>query len=219
MDSFSLTRKLVVAAHAGLAGALAGAIVLHVGWAKRVNTAGHAFSDYALSEDADWIFTGTVVCLSAGSAALMAGLVRSTLPVGGSAKALLGVWCGGLALTALFRTDPVGGVPSVGGLVHRYAAGGAIAALPVAGLLIARRLARLPGSEATARALRRISWASAAGGLAFLYAHLCAAILDPTPAVRSIGGWMGLAERVALALELGLLLSLAGVVRAGGESR
>ncbi|GAB2474930.1 hypothetical protein GCM10027187_48920 [Streptosporangium sandarakinum] len=38
MDSSHLTRKLVVAAHAGLAGSLVGATALRIGWAKQ---AGH----------------------------------------------------------------------------------------------------------------------------------------------------------------------------------
>ncbi|MEO3855476.1 DUF998 domain-containing protein [Acrocarpospora sp. B8E8] len=218
MDSFPLTRKLVVAAHAGLAGSLVGAAALHLGWAKQVDTVRHVFSDYALNEGADQVFAGTVACLSMGSTALVAGLARSRLPVGAPAIALLGAWCGGLALAAVFRTDPPG-VPSIGGLVHRYAAGGAVAALPAAGLLIARRLGQRPGWETTARSLRRTSWASVAGCLAFMCAHLCATAPAPTPAVQEIGGWLGLAERVTLALEMSLLFMLAGVVPASREGR
>ncbi|GII95367.1 hypothetical protein Ssi02_55980 [Sinosporangium siamense] len=219
MDSSHLTRKLVVAAHAGLAGSLVGATALHIGWAKQVDTVRHTVSDYALSENAAAVFAGTVASLSAGSAALLAGLVRSRLPIGAPATALLGVWCGGMALTGIFRTDPQGGVPTARGLTHRYAAGGAIATLPAVGLLIARRLQGMPGWERKARTLRRISWASAAGGLAFLATHLSATAARPTPAVRAIGGWLGLAERAALTLELSLLFQLAEAVHASREER
>ncbi|WP_327589752.1 DUF998 domain-containing protein [Nonomuraea sp. NBC_00507] len=218
MDSFPLTRKLVVAAHAGLAGALVGAAALHLGWAKQVDTVRNVFSDYALSDGADQVFAGTVACLSMGSTALVAGLVRSRLPVGAPAIVLLGAWCGGLALAVVFPTDTPG-VPTIEGLVHRYAAGGAVAALPAATLLIARRLGRRPGWETTARALRRTSWASVAGCVAFMCAHLCAMTPDPTPLVQEIGSWLGLAERITLALEMGLLFILAGAVAANGEDR
>ncbi|MFE4959997.1 DUF998 domain-containing protein [Streptomyces sp. NPDC056653] len=213
MDGSHLTRKLAVAAHAGLAGSLLGAAALHVGWAKQVDAVRHTVSDYALSDGAGRVFTGTVACLAAGSTALLAGLVRSGLPLKAAETALLGTWCGGMALTAVFPTDPEGSAPSTRGLVHRYAAGGAVAALPAAGLLIARQLGELPGWEATARSLRRTSWASTAGGFGFLCAHLCATA-PATPAARSIAGRLGLAERVTLGLEAGLLFVLAGAVRA-----
>ncbi|MGW3624620.1 DUF998 domain-containing protein [Streptomyces sp. NPDC000880] len=218
MDGSHLTHKLVTAAQAGLAASLVGAAVLHVGWAEHADAIGQTLSDYALVEGGGRIFTGTVVCLAAGSAALLAGLRRSGLPVGGPATALLGTWCGGLLLSAVFPTDPAGSTPSVAGLVHRYMAGGAVAALPAAGLLIARRLGAVPGRHGTARLLRRASWASAAGGLAFLGTHLCA-VSPVTPIAQSIAGVLGLAERVTLVLETGVLLVLAGAVRAGGDPR
>ncbi|MEV4526146.1 DUF998 domain-containing protein [Streptosporangium sp. NPDC049304] len=176
MDSSHLTRKLVVATHAGLVGSLVGATALHIGWAKQVDTVRHTVSDYALSKNTAAVFAGTVASLSVGSAALLAGLVRSRLPIGAPATALLGVWCGGMTLTGIFRTDPQGGVPTARGLTHRYAAGGAIATLPAVGLLIARRLQGMPGWERKARPLRRVSWASAVGGLAFLVTHVSATV-------------------------------------------
>lgn len=209
-------RRLVVVAHAGLAGSLAGTAALHVGWAEQVDAVRNVFSDYALSDGAYGIFAGTVACLSVGSTALVAGLVRSGLPVGAPVIALLGAWCGGLALAVVFRTDPPGD-PSLGGLVHRYAAGGAVAALPAAVLLMARRLGRRPGWETTARSLRRISWASVAGCFAFMCAHLCVTASAPNPLAQRIGGLLGLAERVTLALEVSLLFMLAGVVAASRE--
>ncbi|MFI7446551.1 DUF998 domain-containing protein [Nonomuraea sp. NPDC049714] len=218
MDGIPHTRKLVVAAHAGLAGALVGTAALHLGWARQVDTVRQVLSDFALSDGAYGIFAGTVACLSVGSMALVAGLVRSRLPIGAPAIVLLSVWCGGLALAAIFQTDAPGAL-SVSGLVHRYAAGGAVAALPAAGLLIARRLGRRPGWETTARSLRRTSWASVAGCLAFMCAHVCATAAAPTALAQEIGGWLGLAERVTLALEMGLLYILAGLVPASREGR
>jgi hypothetical protein len=217
MKRSPVTRHLAVAAHAGLAASLIGATALHLGWSKQVNTVRHAVSEYALAKGADRVFAGTVASLTAGSAALLAGLVRSRLPVGASATALLGAWCGGLALSGIFPTDPLGVPPTARGLAHRYAAGTAIAALPAVGVLAARRLGRLPGWAERARRLRRTSWASAAACLGFFATHLCMTATDAGPKVRAVGNLLGLAERVALGLELSLLYQLAGAVLASKE--
>lgn len=209
------SRSLAVAAQAGLAATVVGATALHLGWARQVDTVRHAVSDYALAKGANRVFAGTVASLTAGSAALLAGLVRSRLPIGASATALLGTWCGGLALAGIFPPDPLGATRTPSGRTHRYAAGAAMAALPAVGLLAARRLRRLPGWAARARRLSRTSWASAAACLGFLVADQCAARRDAGPVARTVGGWLGLTERVALGLELGLLHQLATAVRAG----
>ncbi|MEV5411322.1 DUF998 domain-containing protein [Thermopolyspora sp. NPDC052614] len=209
----------MAAAHTGLAGSLIGVTALHIGWAKQVDTVRHAVSDYALSKGADRIFAGTVASLAAGSAALLAGLLKSKAPVGASATTLLGAWCGGMALTGIFRTDPLGGAPTPAGLTHRYAAGGAIATLPAVGLLSARRLRQLPGWERKAQAMRLTSWASAAGCLGFFTAHLCVTAARPTPATRAVGNLLGLTERVTLALELALLFQLTNAVQASRNER
>ncbi|MFE7977787.1 DUF998 domain-containing protein [Streptomyces shenzhenensis] len=214
MNGTHVTRALATASQAGTAASVVGATVLHVGWAQKFDAVRQTVSDYALDEDADRVFTATVACLSAGSTALLASVVRSRLPVGPTATALLGTWCAGLALCAAFRTDPSDSPPTREGLVHRYACAGAVAALPAAGLLAARRLGRLPALRNVARSLRLTSWASTAAGAAFLVTHLCAQA-PSTPAARWIGSRHGLAERVTLALELGVLGTLAGAVRDG----
>jgi len=217
MKRSPVTRHLAVAAHAGLAASVIGATALHVGWAKQVDTVRHTVSDYALRKGADRVFAGTVASLTAGSAALLAGLVRSRLPVGPSATALLGAWCGGLALSGIFPTDPLGAKPTARGLAHRYAAGTAMAALPAVGVLTARRLRGLPGWKARARRLRRTSLASAAACLGFFASHVCYTAPNAGPKVRAMGDLLGLAERVALGLELSLLYQLAGAVLASKE--
>jgi len=144
------SRSLTAAAPAGLAATVLGAAVRHVGWARQVDTVRHAVSDYAPANGAGRVFAGTVASLTAGSAALLAGLVRSRLPIGAPATALLGTWCGGLALAGICPPDPLGAAPTPSGRAHRYAAGAAMAALPAVGLLAARRLQRLPGWAARA---------------------------------------------------------------------
>jgi hypothetical protein len=77
-----------------------------------VRPVAQTLSDYALHEGATGLFTACVGSAAAGSAALLAGLVRSRLPIGTAAPAVLGVGCAGLAFSAVFPTDPAGAVPS-----------------------------------------------------------------------------------------------------------
>jgi hypothetical protein len=202
IDGRHVPRALAATTQAGVAASLVGATTLHVGWAKRVDAVRQTVSDYALDEDANKVFAATVACLSVASTSLLASVVRSRFPVGIAPTALLGTWCAGLALCAAFRTDPIDSPPTVDGVVHRCACACAcacavaVAALPAAGLLVARRIGRLPALKATARSLRLMSWASTAPGAVFLGTHLCAQA-PAAPAARWIGGRHGLAERVA----------------------
>ncbi|WP_328500739.1 DUF998 domain-containing protein [Streptomyces sp. NBC_00457] len=214
MNARHVSRALAATSQAGVAACLVGATALHVGWAHKFDAVRQTVSDYALDDDANQVFTATAACLSVGSMSLLASAVHSRFPVGGAPTVLLGTWCAGLALCAAFRTDPVDSPTTVGGLVHNWACAAAVTALPAGGLLIARRIGRLPALKARARSLRLMSWASTAAGASFLATYLCARA-PANPAARWMAGRQGLAERVTLALELGVLCTLADAVRAG----
>jgi hypothetical protein len=199
--------RLTATAHTALTGSVALAVLLHLGWAEQVDPVGQTLSDYALHEGAEWLFTACVGAAAAGSATVLTGLLRSRTPVGAVAPAALGVACAGLVLSAVFRTDPAGAAASLSGLVHRHAAGAALAALPAAGLLLSRTL---PG----ARRIRRLSRASSVAGLVFLGTHLCAS-RPLTPAAAKVAGLLGLAERATLGLEIALLSAMADALHGG----
>lgn len=207
-------RRFATAAHTALTGSVVLATLLHLRWAKHVDPVGQTLSDYALHEGATDLFTACMVSAAAGSASLLAGLVRSRLPVGPAALTSLGVGCAGLVLSAVFPTDPAGGVPSLSGLVHRQAAGAALAALPAAGLLLARRLHGHPETRERARRIRHLSRASAAASLLFLGTHL-SALRPITPGKARAAGLLGLAERVTVSLDIALLSAMAGTLHAG----
>ncbi|MBQ0825464.1 DUF998 domain-containing protein [Streptomyces tagetis] len=200
------------AAHGALAGSLALAAALHLGWAAEVDPLRHTLSDYALHDGAAALFTACAGSAAAGCGALLAGLVRSRATVGTGAPAALAVGCAGLTLCALFPTDPVGRPSTASGLIHRYATGTALAALPAAGLLLARRLRARPAG----RDIGRLAWASSAAALLFLGTHL--SVRHPvTPAAWRAAGLLGLAERVTLGLEFALLFTMAGTLRGAGR--
>ncbi|MEV6057609.1 DUF998 domain-containing protein [Streptomyces sp. NPDC052107] len=205
-----VSQRLATAAQTALACSVALGAVLHVGWSEQVDPVGQTLSDYALHEGAERLFAACVGAAATGSVALLGGLLRSRLPVGRVAPAALGVGGVGLVLSAVFRTDPAGSSPSVSGLVHRHAAGAALAALPTAGLLLSRRLPRT-------RRILLLSRASSAAALLFLGTHLCASRPD-TPTAAKVAGLLGLAERVTLGLEVALLFAMADALP-GGQHR
>ncbi|MFJ2829645.1 DUF998 domain-containing protein [Streptomyces sp. NPDC087263] len=205
-------RQLASAARTALTGSVALAALLHLGWSEQVDPVGQTLSDYALHDGAATLFTACVACAAAGSAALLAALLRSRLPVGTVAPAALAVGCGGLSLCAVFRTDPAGGAQSLSGLVHRHAAGASLAALPAAGLLLARRLRGHRSTSARARRIRHLSWASSGAALLFLGTHVSAS-RPRTPGSVPAARLLGLAERATLGLEIALLFMMADALR------
>jgi hypothetical protein len=81
---------------------------------------------------------------------VLAGLLRSRLPVGAVTPAALGAGCAGLALCRLPH-GPAGSAPPLSGLLHRNAAGVSPAALPAAGMPPAPRLRGHPPVSARTR--------------------------------------------------------------------
>jgi hypothetical protein len=207
-------QRLTAAAHTALTGSVVLAGLLHLGWAEQVDPVAQTLSYYALHEGATRLFTACVGSAAAGSAALLAGLVRSRLPIGAAAPAVLGIGCAGLVVSAAFPTDPAGAVPSLSGLVHRHAAGAAVGALPAAGLLLAHRLHRHAPTRERGRRISRLSWASSAAALVFLGTHL-SALRPVTPTTVRAARLLGLAERATLGLEVALLFAMADAMPAG----
>ncbi|MFE3945766.1 DUF998 domain-containing protein [Streptomyces sp. NPDC059118] len=88
-----------------------------------------------------------------GSCFFPAGPLRSKQPVGAAAPVALAVGCAGPTLRAPFRTDRVDRTPMASRLIHRYATGAVLAALPAVGLLLARR----PSARPDGRDIKRLA--------------------------------------------------------------
>ncbi|WP_425837722.1 DUF998 domain-containing protein [Streptomyces fractus] len=116
--------------------------------------------------------------------------------VRGLPSVLLAVWGAGLVLAAVVPTDPLTTHLTGSAYVHRYASVAAFAALPVAGLILARRLASRAGR--TAWWLRTLSLVALAGAAAMAY--------SAGPGGREL---IGLVERVLLGCEV-LMLGVLG---------
>ncbi|MFC9502834.1 DUF998 domain-containing protein [Streptomyces sp. NPDC057002] len=205
-------RQLTTAAQTTLSGAVALGALLHLGWAEQVDPVRQTLSDYALDETTARLFSACVGAAAAGSAALLAGLLHSRPPLGTAAPTALGVGCAGLLISAVFSTDPRDGASSPAGLVHRYAAGSSLVAIPAAGWLVARHLCRHPQLRERAQRIRRLSCASSVAVLLFFGTHV-SATRPVTPARARAAGLLGLTERAALGLDMALLLAVANALR------
>ncbi|GAA3142433.1 hypothetical protein GCM10010466_36730 [Planomonospora alba] len=140
-----------------------------------------------------------MVSLGIASFALVAGLRAVRAPVGGLAERLMLVWSAALVLIAVVPTTAPGLALDLGAQVHRYVSIAAFAAMPVAGISMAGRLA---GDERWRPAAGPVEWLALAGGfglLAITYVAL--------PGDRVL---IGLVERILLVTEVALVAVLAG---------
>ncbi|MGE3286931.1 MAG: DUF998 domain-containing protein [Pseudonocardia sp.] len=154
-----------------------------------------------------------LVAVAAGAAAVAGLLVAAALARGGppgsrTPRVLLRLWCAALAVAGAVPTNPPGTDPDLGALVHRGAAAGLLALLPLTGWLLARRAGTTVRWGPVAPRLRAWSGAAAVFALAFLAAHVpVLAGGDPYPL-------LGLLERLFVLCGAGLLLVLARVPQA-----
>ncbi|GAA1355314.1 DUF998 domain-containing protein [Saccharothrix algeriensis] len=170
---------------------------LHVVAVGELSPISHTISDYIFVANGSGLLAVTALSLAAASVALLVVLVRRGLPRRGPVAVLMGLWAAGLAVAAVFPTDPTGAPTSFSGAVHRYAGAVMFASLPLAGYLISRRFI-------SCTAVRRFSVAAGITSLAFMASHVT---LSYEGAVL-----LGLFERVLFALLYGLLFALAAAV-------
>lgn len=132
--------------------------------------------------DAGALITFAILAMAAGAALLLWRLRAAPSRIG---RAALAIWAAGLLVAGVFPADPPGrwAHPSTSELVHGSAAWPAVAAFPVAALLLSR------GSV--------LAWASLATTV--IFAVYTADVMDG-PSIP-VGG-LGAAERLMIAVNL-----------------
>ena len=193
-----LARSLATLSIAGIVIAVAATVAGHVDPGPGYDPVRLTLSDFSRAAHGVGI-EAAMVALGASSLILLVALLAAAAPIGSAPGVLLLGWAGGLYTAAVVPTDPLTATTmSTSGYIHRYSAAVAFVCLPVAALLLARRL----------RADRR--WAEAARGLRGLALLVGAGLLGLVylafPGGRTM---LGLAERVTTALEVVLLALLA----------
>jgi hypothetical protein len=145
-----------------------------------------------------WLLTVGLVAWSLGSLALLVGLAQTFRGRISSAGLWgLAVWCLGGLLGAVFSADPPGHwdqPPSVSGLIHGNAALVAFVSLPIAALLLARRLRHDPQWHRVAGASQALAIAAMVS-LALFFVSLVPVFVSPGPPKL-----LGLTERILLAI-------------------
>jgi hypothetical protein len=196
-------------AQAGVALIAAGVVAmlaLHVVTFAEIDPVRRTLSQYALGP---WkpVFDAGVLAVAAGSAAVLAGLVRAGLaPLRGAAVALLAAWSGCLVVVVAFEKIDWSVGPTPAGYVHRYASLLAFFCLPAAALALGRAWRDHSGRDGFARA----TWWLGVASLAWLAPILLGFIL------RRLTGapwWqfvpLGLFERGLALTEVAALVVLA----------
>ncbi|MET8230026.1 DUF998 domain-containing protein [Micromonospora sp. NPDC005298] len=161
-------------------------------------------SDFAVS-DRGGVIDVAMVVLALATVTLMYGLRRTGPPPDRAVELLLGAWVAGLAVAAVVPTNEPGTAMTTAAYLHRYASVVAFLSLPVGGWLLARRDQLTPA----ARWLR---------GLAVASLVLAAAMVwSAYPGERVL---IGLAERLLILTEVGVLTAVALVLaRSGSPTR
>lgn len=174
---------------------------LSIGFAHRVDPFRDPVSDYALHRSGRALFTIAVLLVLAGGIALVVAAHLAGLPRDRAVSVLFGLWVAGLFLVLLFQENPSTTVVTVHGEIHRFGGAVLFACLPLA----CRALVRL--LRADHRWSRHAQRVRSCGRLAFTTAAAfgIAQFVSELP--------QGLLERIALAAELGTLVTIALVVR------
>lgn len=187
--------------------AFASTAVLHIVGAGSVDPVAQTISDYVAIPGGYALLGVAAFTLTAAGAVLAVGVCRVGLPRPGTPAALLWSWSVALLLLGVFPTNAPGTPPGLVAAVHRYAGAWAFAVLPVAGMLVARRLRDTPGWTRAATGLARLSVTTAVLSLTFLLAHIPLVFGGTSPVPL-----LGLVERALYAVLLVLLLAIAQVV-------
>jgi hypothetical protein len=167
-------------------------------------------SQYALTSN-KWLFDVAVLLIALGSALGFAAIVRHRGVSPYSGGVLLGaVWTVSLLVIVVFTKTNWATGPSMGGVVHRWASVVGFVSLPLAVILVARKV--FPDRPGWRLAARGFGWVSLAwfGVIVFGFLRMVAGLGGPW--------WqfvpLGLVERVmAMAAVLAVLTLALGLVR------
>ncbi|PWV71896.1 Protein of unknown function [Prauserella marina] len=183
---------------------------LNIRFAGDVDPLSRAVSYYVFVENAAQTFDATLVAVAVATVTILAGMAQLKVRLGALAIVLFGVWCVALVLCTLFPTDNSPRVETTSGWIHQFAGASLFATLPLAGLALARSLARQAEWARVARILRGLALGSVVLALGYLVTRLPDLMMwwqFPGPLDwRAISG---LIQRALFALELAMLILLA----------
>lgn len=202
--SIAAPRAASIGAFLGLGGLAVSAlfmVYLNVVANGQMSVLDTTMSDYVFVADIGWMFAASLLSMCLAGVGVAIGLSTAGL-LRGLPRFALGLAVLGLLLAAVFRTD-LGESLSLSAQIHRYAAGVVFFCVPIAALLVARRLDR---------GLRCRKWLSANVIVtSFVLALFLTSHLGAMPEV--IQELNGLFQRTLFVFELALLAQLMVLVQ------
>jgi hypothetical protein len=205
---FTAPRPAPVSVFLGVVGLVFAALFmggLNIVAAGRMNPLNTTMSDYVFVENVGWMFPASLLAMCVAGAGVAFGLSAHGLLRGVLPKLTLGLAMLGLVLAAAFPTDLGDESVSVSAQIHRYAAGVVFFCVPIAGVLVARRVARRKSLYAGVIVTSTLL-------VLFLTCHL-----GPMPA--AVGELSGLIQRVLFVAELVVLAQLVRLVHRTANGR
>lgn len=165
---------------------------------------------YYMNGPFGWVLGFGLIALGGGSLALWLAL-RGTEPKPVAGRLALVLWAIGTIVGGTFPPDPRGSwdkTPSISGMIHANVAMVAFLALPVAALLLSKRIGSMSGSHTLQRFLTVLGLASVIM-LAVFFISLAPVFSNRPPHL------LGLSERVLLVTYAAWLTAAALVIRRG----
>jgi hypothetical protein len=187
-------------------------VVLHLLGAGHLDPATTTVSDYVSLPGGAALLATAVLAVALATAAVPIGLLRAGLPTKSCWP--FGLGCAGLVATIAFPTNVLGTAESPATVLHRYAAGLFFVSLPVAALMVLRRLPNNPSNPNNPNNSNNIvrigTAASVVTGVLFLVSHI-PLVLPDWPGAQEIATLLprGLVERTLLTVDIALLAALA----------
>lgn len=170
-------------------------------------------SSYAITDPG--MLATAILSIALGSLAILGALTAAHIPLGRTTKILFGCWSGGLILAAAFPASYPESPNPLSGEIHQYSCLLAFLSLPAIGYSLLDRVRPLPTLSRPRATLARWTRYSLAAlvlfGLSYLLAkHPTTPVLADLAAILPVG----LTQRVALIVDIGLLTSTLSLARA-----
>ncbi|MEU0469531.1 DUF998 domain-containing protein [Amycolatopsis sp. NPDC006131] len=185
-------RPWLLAANVAIGWGLFTAFILHVVSGR--NPVSDTLSSYALADGGVGLLGASMIAIAVGSVALLAALKAAGHRLSRTTQVLFWAWSTGLVAAAFFPASYPERFDPVSGQIHEYAC--AIAFLSLAALGWT-----LPAGLRTHPAVVRLTLLTLGGVLLFGVSYLVPGVLP-----------VGLSQRLALAADVGLLITIARVV-------
>ncbi|GAB3495366.1 DUF998 domain-containing protein [Amycolatopsis cihanbeyliensis] len=201
------TRSLLIGSTAAIGWAAFTMVILHI--VSSHDPVRDTISSYAITDRGGGMLEASVLSLAIGSLVLLGALLSSGAEPSRTARILLLGWASGLIVAALFPASFTASTDPTSGKIHQYASLIAFVSLPGVGYSLADRLREAPELARTRGLLLRLTALSVLSLAVFGLSYV-AADFPHTPVLAQISDVLpvGLAQRLALLIDLALLVGL-----------